>query len=438
MHKYKLIRNTLKALLPVSLIVAAVVLIPKGVNAANSASLYLMTTCGPGANQITISIHENSGSTLINGVQSDLNYSAAQFSVVSSTVASGWSQAQNDTSTAGSILLGAFPSPPGAYVSGDQVVGNVVLQAKSSSGLANAVIANSSQVAVDGTDILTSKTHSTYPLNMITNCGTVADTPVPHPSGTLVALNGRVYLLSTDNNGVEVRSLITSGDVFTSYGYPWFLVKTGTNGDSNLPPSPSLNTLAPGTIFASTNTPVYIMTYESGNLVKQQVSLSAFNSLGYTWNDVQHVDPGSVPAANASGILFAAQHPAGTLVSGGGKIYFTLVSGGGKIYLLDQTTKRWIYGPDAFTTNNFVWAKVKTATSADMSQPDGSNVYMRQGNMLLTGGGIFVVDYDGSGILKRPVGPWECFANRWHYASRDLYQPTAGAVPSRTGSIATC
>jgi hypothetical protein len=394
--------------------------------AAPSASLYLSTSCGPSANQISINIHENSGSTAINGVQSDLNYSTSQFSIVSSTIAPGWTLAQNDTSTPGSILIGVFPTPAGSYLSGDQVVATVVLQAKTSTGLANAVFANSSMVAVDGTNILTSATNSTYPLNMIVNCGSVMDTPVPHPSGTLVALNGRVYQLSTDANGIEVRSLITTGDVFTSYGYPWFLVKTGTNGDSNLPAGPLMDTLAPGTIFAASGTPVYIMTYESGNLVKQQISLSAFNALGYSWGEIQMVAASSVPAATASTVLFAAQHPAGTLVSGGGKTY-----------LLDQSAKRWIFGPDAFVTNNYIWGKVKTATSADMSLPDGANVYMRQGNLLLTGGGIFVVDYDGSGILKRPLGPWECFANRWHYALRDLYQPI-GAVPSRNGAIATC
>ncbi len=409
---------------------AALLLQGGSASATTSASMYLTTTCGPGANRITVKVHENSGDIPINAVQSDLNYSSSQFNVISVTVSSGWSQVQNDTSTPGSILFSAFPSPPGSTVTGDQVVATVVLQAKSSTGLANVVIASSSGIAENGTDYLGPMTNSTFPLALVTTCGSasVMDSLVAHPSGTLVALNGRVYMVSMDDDEKPIRNLITTGDVFTSYGWPWFMVKTGTNGDSNLPAGPDFNTLAPGTVFASTNTPVYIMTYESGNLVKQQVSLSAFNSLGYSWSDVQSVGSGSVAAAaNASSVLFANQHPAGTLVSGGGKIY-----------LLDKTTKRWVRGPDAFNTNNFIWAKVKNATGLDMGLPDGIDVNMRQGNMLLTGGGIFVVDYDSGGILKRPVGPWECFANRWHYVPRDLYQPTAGAVPSRTGSIATC
>ena len=56
--------------------------------------------------------------------------------------------------------------------------------------------------------------------------------------------------------------------------------------------------------------------------------------------------------------------------------------------------------------------------------------------MLISGGNIYLVDYDSTGILMRPVGPWECFADRWHYAYRDLYQTVA--LPARIGSIATC
>jgi hypothetical protein len=248
------------------------------------------------------------------------------------------------------------------------------------------------------------------------------DSYTSHPNGTLISLAGRVYFLDSGS-----KHWISNADVFNSFGYPWFQVKDATTGDANLPNGSDINNLAPGTIFYSTNSPVYVMTYESGSLVKQQISLSAFNSLGYKWSEVLSIAPGSVPAATSSSILFANQHPAGTLVVGNGKVY-----------LLDQTSKRWILGPDAFTTNNFDWNKVKTATSADLSLPDGTPVDLRQGNMLLSGGGIYLVDYDGSGIMKRPVGPWECYANRWHYALRDLYQLASTGVPSRTGTTATC
>lgn len=248
------------------------------------------------------------------------------------------------------------------------------------------------------------------------------DSFTPHPNGTLISYNNRVFLIDSG-----AKRWITNGDVFSSYGYPWFQVKPATTGDANLPTGTNINTLAPGTIFRTDNSPVYIMTYESGSLVKQQISYMSFNSLGYSWNEVIYVPPGNVPSATSSSILFANQHPAGTLVAGNGKVY-----------LLDQTSKRWVLGPDAFTTNNFAWSEVKAATAQDLALPDGSTVDLRQGNMLIYGGNIYSVDYDGTGILKRPVGPWECFANRWGYVPRDLYQVSAGSLPSRTGVIASC
>jgi hypothetical protein len=246
------------------------------------------------------------------------------------------------------------------------------------------------------------------------------DSYAPHPNGTLVASGGKVYLLESDT-----KRWITNGDVFNSYGYPWFQVKTGTTGDAGLTVGADINSLAAGTIFRTDNSPVYVMTYEGGSLVKQQISYAAFNALGYNWSDVVYIPPVNVPAATSSSILVASQHPAGTLVVGNGKVY-----------LLDQTSKRWIINPDAFVTNNYDWNKIKTATSADLAIADGTSIDLRQGNMLISSGNIYLVDYDGSGILKRPVGPWECFANRWHYAPRDLYQ--SGALPARTGSSTSC
>ncbi|MBI1952493.1 hypothetical protein HYS42_02065 [Candidatus Saccharibacteria bacterium] len=247
------------------------------------------------------------------------------------------------------------------------------------------------------------------------------DTFVPHPTGTLVSSGGRVYLIGTDGK----KHWITNSDVFNSYGYPWFQVKVGSIGDSDLSAGANIDTLAPGTIFYTDNSPIYVMTYESGNLVKQQISYTAFNDLGYSWSEVVYVPPTNVPAATASSILFANQHPAGTLVAGNGKAY-----------LLDQTSKRWILNPDSFNTNNFDWNKVKAATEQDLALPDGTPVDLRQGNILFSNGNIYLVDYDSTSILKRPLGPWECFADHWHYAYRDLYQTVA--LPDRTGPIATC
>ncbi|HEU5005123.1 MAG TPA: hypothetical protein VFT49_03510 [Candidatus Saccharimonadales bacterium] len=256
------------------------------------------------------------------------------------------------------------------------------------------------------------------------------DTFTAHPNGTLVASGGKVYLISNNT-----RQWITNGDVFQSYyGWGgWSLIKPASIGDANLPAGANISTLAPGTIFRSTNTPTYIMTYQSGSLVKQEISLAAFNALGYSWDQVTYVPPGEMPTATASNILFASAHPAGTLV---------VDWSNGRTYLLDmqggQLVKRYVYGPNAFNTNRFDWGKVKSATSADVALPNGTNVDIAQGTILLAPDGIYVADYDANGVIKRPFGPWECFAYRLHYSLSDGYPISSGAMPTRSGSLFTC
>lgn len=257
------------------------------------------------------------------------------------------------------------------------------------------------------------------------------DTLTPHPDGTLINYSGKVYLIE---NGK--RRWITNGYVFDSYHYSWGSVKKATSGDASLPTGTNISTLAPGTIFYSGSSPIYVMTYDaSGNQVKQQISLAAFNSLGYKWDRVISVPSWVVPSGNASGILFANQHPPGTVVAD---------KASGKVFLIDvdatshQPVKRWVFGPYAFSTNFFNWDNVKTATSADTALTESSRVNIRQGTMVYSSGNIYLIDDDASGILKRPVGPWECYADRWHYVLFDAYSVPSSALPNRTGSIATC
>lgn len=251
------------------------------------------------------------------------------------------------------------------------------------------------------------------------------DTFTAHPNGTLVSSGGKVFLI---NNGT--KQWITNGDTFASYGYAWSQVKVGSIGDANLPTGANIDSLAPGTIFRSDNTPVYVMTYENGSLVKQQISYYAFTNLDYSWNDVLYVAPWRVPAATSPSILFASQHPAGTLVAD---------RTAGKVYRLGQSTKDWIYSPAAFETNNFLWTKIKTASSLDIAIPNGPVIDIKQGTMVLSSGNIYLIDYDAGGALKRPVGPWECFSNRLHYTlSGDTFSLPIGVLPSRNGALFTC
>jgi hypothetical protein len=141
--------------------------------AAGSASLSIATTCGPSAGQISLSIHENSGGTAINVAQTDLTYPSSQFNFISAAVGTGWSEAQNDSSTPGTLLFAAFPTP-GTTVTGDQVVARVVLQAKTSSGVASVNFANSAGVAQSSDNTLLPLTTfgRNYSMSLVQACAT--------------------------------------------------------------------------------------------------------------------------------------------------------------------------------------------------------------------------------------------------------------------------
>jgi hypothetical protein len=256
------------------------------------------------------------------------------------------------------------------------------------------------------------------------------DSFTPHPNGALVSMSNKVYLV--DNNTLR---WIPNPYVFYSYGYSWGQVKTATTGDKGLPTDANVP-LAPGAIFYSGSSPVYVMTYDSnGNPAKQQISLSAFNSLGYKWSDVVSVPSSVVPSNTVSGILFASQHPPGTLVAdkSTGKVYKIDYDSTGK-----QFTKNWVFGPYAFSTNFYQWGKIKNATSMDLALITGPKVNIRQGTMAYNSGNLYLIDYNSGNVMKRPVGPWECYANRWHYVLFDAYSIPLSSLPATTSSLATC
>lgn len=252
------------------------------------------------------------------------------------------------------------------------------------------------------------------------------DTNSPHPNGTLISESGRVYLL---NNGA--RDYITNAAVFASYHYPWSWVKAATSGDVGLPTGPDINTLSPGSVFTAPGYPVFVMNYDTdGVLKKQHISLQAFNVLGYSWNDVMQLSDDQVPAATFTNTLYGAVHPAGALVASNSKVY-----------LVTQNALQYV-SPLAFGSYNYGWPNVKPATSGDMTTPIGTNLAIRQGTMVLAGGNIYDVDYsnsaDPTSAVKRPIGPWECYANQMHYSSSDWFTYDTGSLPAAMGPNIMC
>ena len=195
-----------------------------------------------------------------------------------------------------------------------------------------------------------------------------------------------------------------------------------------LPDGPPVDTLAPGTLFQSGGS-VYVMDYNSGVLEKRHVSLQAFLALGYKWTDVLTLPASEVPTATSPTLLDSAQHVSGDLI---------VLPNNPNVYLIDQGQKRHILHPLAFISYGYDWGEIKQGTSLDAALPDGPPVDTRVGTILLANGGIYVVDTDGGGIMKRPVGPWECYANRDHFTSSDWISSFSDEIPPRTGSTYSC
>jgi hypothetical protein len=247
------------------------------------------------------------------------------------------------------------------------------------------------------------------------------DTYTPHPNGSVVSDGYKVYLI---DNGV--RRHIISPSVFLANNYKWSQVKPTSSGDTSLPISNALSTIPAGTLFHSGNSPVYVMEYENSILKKKPVSLSAFQQMGFSWNEVFNLSASEVPAPTSSSTLFSGPHPSGTLIS-----YQS------KVYLIDKGYRRYIPNASVFISQGYDWAKIKPASSADIALPAGSNLSFRAGSVFHAAG-IYVIDVDQNGAFKRPVGPWECYVDRWHYATSDWTFVTIDSLPARNGPTATC
>ena len=249
------------------------------------------------------------------------------------------------------------------------------------------------------------------------------DTERVHPDGTIISDTIRVFIME---NGQ--RRHITNPYVFASYGYDWKNVIDSTTGDRLSVVASPINTLAPGTLFRSDNTPVYVMDHDGAVLKKRHVSLNAFNALGYKWEEVMYVPPSVVPVATHPSVLNSTQHPSGSLI---------LAKNEGRIYLIEQGMRRYIVNPAAFESHFFKWTSVKDASSSDMALPLGQPLHIRKGT-IINSNGLFLIDYDASGAYKRPFGPWECYSDRMHYSNAHWINAPASYMPTRNGSLFTC
>jgi hypothetical protein len=138
----------------------------------------------------------------------------------------------------------------------------------------------------------------------------------------------------------------------------------------------------------------------------------------------------NIPSTQApptqAGLYANTRHPAGSLVVSSGTVY-----------IVNQTTKSYL-SPAVFASYNYQWQNILPATAADIALPTDGPASFRQGTMLYSDGGIYVVGQDTNGTYKQPVGPWDCYQSRLHYTANDWISIPDGQLPTRTGSLFTC
>jgi hypothetical protein len=380
----------------------------KNVSAAGSASLYFSPACGPvySGDNTSIDIHVNSGTTPINAVQSDLNYSSSQFDIVSVTVASGWTQVQNDTSTPGSIIFAAFPSPPGSSATGDNVVASVVFHAKVSSGLASVSFANTSSVieSSGNTDILAQKGLGNYPQALAHTCGSV----VKDSSST------NIFLIADGQ-----KRYIPAPNIFVSQGYNWNWISTATSADMSLPSGNGIP-FRDGTVVKGSGSSIYVIDNSSGSAVKHPITtIATFNGLGYTSSDIVSVDDAQLPPTG-SAVSFNA-HPNGTLVQDPNKT----------IYLIDNGTKRYIGSVYVLYTYGYNYYQIKNATSADMALPGGDNMYLRDGLLFkgFSGPNLYLTESVSGVGHKRLITSMPIFTALGYNTNQIIWVPNSNLTP---------
>jgi hypothetical protein len=380
----------------------------KNVSAAASASMYFSPACGPvyNGNNITLDVHENSFTTQINAVQSDINYSNSQFNVVSVTVASGWSQVQNDTSTPGTILFAAFPNPPGSSVTGDNKVATVVLQAKTGSGTGTLSFANSSAVteSSDSANILTQKGIATYPQTLAHTCGSVVKDP-----------NGPNIFVISDGQ----RHYIPAPNIFVSQGYNWGWISTATSADMALPSGAGIN-FRDGTVVQGSGSSIYVIDNSSGSSLKRPInSIGVYNALGYTSQDVISVTDAQLPPSGAA--VTSTSHPNGSLVQDTNKT----------IYLVDNGTKRYIGSVYVLYTYGYNYYQIKNATTADLALPSGDNMYLRDGLLFkgFTGPNLYLTDSMSGVGRKRLITNMTTFAALGYNTGQIIQVPNSNLPP---------
>lgn len=251
------------------------------------------------------------------------------------------------------------------------------------------------------------------------------DTLSPHPNGTLIEHDGSVFMIESGR-----KRHITTGDIFESYNYRWDMIKPATTGDRALAIGSPVNNLNPAGLYRTRTDGVYVLTSSDGGATwqKQLITYDSFVALDYKWDSVRLVSASSLPASTISSPLKTNKHANGQLIEMDGRVY-----------MIDHNTLRYVAGA-VYNSYRWDWNLVSKGTTADKTYHPGERWLYRNSSILFDGSNLYSVQIPPQGYeIKRPIGPWECYANKFKYnLSSDITHVKGQEIPVSTGSLLTC
>lgn len=244
--------------------------------------------------------------------------------------------------------------------------------------------------------------------------------PRQHPDGTLIRPSGSQNLFMVRDSG---NSPIGSVAVLISHFIDLREFKTATSGDTGAQGRSGLY-FREGTLIKGSGPDVFVIDETAPNtFAKRKItSNQAFNDLGYTPTDVLVVNDGALSITSGGDITDATVHPDGTVINDNGTLY-----------LLESGAKRLIGSPGVYISNRLAAAKLKPATSADVSLTSGPNMAYREGALVRgSGSTVYVIDHDTGTVKKRQFGSLQGFIELG-YTNSDVIVIPSQELPSANG-----
>jgi len=243
----------------------------------------------------------------------------------------------------------------------------------------------------------------------------------PHPDGTLLNIDNKVYLVDR-----AALHHVVNGSVFYSNSFQYSDIKPPTTGDRRLSISTPLDLIKQGSLY-SDESGVYTTVNEGGEWVRQMVSYNSFVNLGYTFDKVRAVPRSEMPARTSATILTSDRHPNGSLIKNSSGVFY-----------IDNSTKRYVSAA-VFISHRWSWGNIYPETSSDSALARGADMLFREGSVLLNNGNLFIVELPPSGPeIKRPIGPWSCFSNILRYSIQEVVLVDNASLPVQTGPNIGC